>query len=60
MILTHFLALIATATPALIPVGSVLPLASTEPLLGDGNLDLALVPAVPVRSAITLLLIRER
>lgn len=60
MILTHFLALIAAATPVLNPVASVLPMASTEPLLSDGNLDLALAPALPVRSAMAVQLIRER
>ena len=60
MILTHFL--VIAASPAL-PVGaaaSVLPLASTQPLITSGLLELALVPALPVRAAQPTLSIRER
>lgn len=60
MILTHFLALLAS--PALLanPAAAVMPLASTEPLLAADRLDLALVPALPVQADMLVLSVRER
>ena len=60
MILTHFLALLASPALLIAPAPSLLPLASTEPLAGSGGLDLGLVPALPVRAAATVLPVRER
>jgi hypothetical protein len=60
MILTHFLVLVATPTLLVPPAASLLPLASTEAVLGSGRLDLSLVPAMPVRAATSVLPVRER
>ena len=60
MILTHFLALIASPALLVSPAPSRLPLANTEPLVGGGRIDLALVPALIVRAAPTALAVRER
>lgn len=60
MILTHFLVLLASPALLVTPAPSLLPLASTEPLVGSGRIDLVLVPALPVRAAAALLPVRER
>jgi hypothetical protein len=60
MILTHFLALVAVPTLVVTPAPSLLPLASTEPAVGDAGLGLALAPGLRVRAAVTVLPVRER
>ena len=60
MILTHFLVVVASPTQLVSPAAALLPLASTQPLLGSGRLALALVPALPVRASAPVLSVRER
>lgn len=60
MILTHFLALIGSPSLAISPAPALLATASSGPLVGGGRLELALVPALPVRAAPPELAIRER
>lgn len=60
MILTHFLALIAAPARGISPAAAVLALTSSSAVLGSGRLDLAQVPALPVRAAPSVLAIRER
>jgi hypothetical protein len=60
MILTHFLALLASPPLLVNPAAAVLPLASSQPLLSGGTLDMALAPALKVRAAPAVLPVRER
>jgi hypothetical protein len=60
MILTHFLALIASPALLVSPAAAVLPLASSEPSISGGQLGLTLVTALKVRSATAVLPVRER
>ena len=60
MILTHFLVLFASPTLQCTPAAGVFPMASTQPLISSGLADLALVPALPVRAATPMLVVRER
>lgn len=60
MILTHFLALLASPPLLVNPAAPVLPLTSSQPLLSGGTLELALAPALKVRPATAALPVRER
>lgn len=60
MILTHFLALIGSPSLAVSPAPALLAVASSGPLVGGSRLELARVPALPVRAAPPALAIRER
>lgn len=60
MILTHFLALIGSPSLAVSPALGVLALSGSGALVGGEPLNLALVPALPVRAAPPALAIRER
>jgi hypothetical protein len=59
MILTHFLALLASPPLLVNPAAAVLPLTSSQPLVSGGRLELALVPALKVRAAPAVLPVRE-
>lgn len=60
MILTHFLALVAAPRLVFNPATAVMLLASSEPLVSGGRVELALVPALKVRASPPVLPVRER
>lgn len=59
MILTHFLALIASPALLIDPAPAASLLASSEPLVSSGGLEVALVSALKVRATATTLPVRE-
>lgn len=59
MILTHFVVLAATPILLIAPAAALLPVDSTGAELSSGRLGLALVPALLVRAAPSVLQVRE-
>lgn len=60
MILTHLLVLVALPPVPVAPAPGRLPLDAGQALVSGGRLELALLPALPVRAAAAVLAIRER